>query len=186
MRIGCRIGSHPRAWVLFLPHRAFFRSTSRVAGSTKDKGDSEDGKYLTNLVFTDNGLLRIDGWFKLMSSDELLTRIVFGLNTRDQIISAGMQLPRMKIPPTGKTEMEVYPGFAYFSFSYGGVFFFKYSLGWPELKSGSDIERNWDQSTKVYVADAWPINTFWGGSLVEFHAGKSLTLGLARISHRRA
>ena len=99
-----------------------FVRTLALAGSTKDKGDSEDGKYLTNLVFTDNGLLRIDGWFKLMSSDELLTRIVFGLNTRDQIISAGMQLPRMKIPPTGKTEMEVYPGFAYFSFSYGEVF----------------------------------------------------------------
>jgi hypothetical protein len=114
-----------------------------------------------------------------MSSDDLLTRVVFGLDTRNQIISAGMQLPRIKIPPTGKTEIEVYPGFAYFSFSYGGALFFKYSLGWPELKPGSDIERNWDQSTKVYVADAWPINTFWGGSLVEFHAGKSLTLGIA-------
>lgn len=157
----------------------FLSFDSSVAGSTKDKGDSEDGKYLTNLVFTDNGLLRIDGWFKLMSSDDLLTRIVFGLNTQNQIISAGMQLPRLKIPPTGKTEIEVYPGFAYFSFSYGGVFFFKYSLGWPELKQGSDIERDWNQSTKVYVADAWPINTFWGGSLVEFHAGKSLTFGLA-------
>jgi hypothetical protein len=157
----------------------FLSFDSRLAGSTKDKGDSDDGKYLTNLVFTDNGLLRIDGWFKLLGVDDLMTRIVFGLDTKRQIISAGMQLPRLKVPPDGKPEIEIFPGFAYFSFSYGGKFFFKFSQGWPPKKPGGGIERDWDQSTKVYVAEAWPINTFWGGSLVEFHAGESLTLGVA-------
>lgn len=152
----------------------------RLAGSAKKK-DEDDGKgrYLTNLVFTDNGQYRIDAWLKLMGSDELMTRLVFALDTEREIISAGVQLPRIKIPGPKKAELEVYPGFLYASVSYGRELYFKYSVGWPDRIDGPGLERDWSKSTKVHVSGAWPINTFWGGVLAEYREGGTLTLGFA-------
>lgn len=158
----------------------FLSFDERLASSSEDKEEeSQDGKYLTNIVFTDNGLLRIDGWFRLMSSDDLMTRVVFGLNTIKGEIAAGVQLPRIKLPGTGETKIEVFPGFAYFRIGYRGRLSFTYSLGWPERVDGPGIERDWEKATKVFIADAWPINTFWGGMMVDYRAGQSLTLGYA-------
>lgn len=150
----------------------------RVAGSAKSKDDSS-GRYLTNLIFTDNGQLRLDAWLKLMSSDALMTRFFFGLDTKAKIISAGAQLPGIKIPETGKTEIEIHPGFVFASINYSGDRYFKYSLGWPDRVDGPGLERDWSKSTKVMLAEAWPINTFWGGLLVEYREGQSLTVGIA-------
>lgn len=60
--------------------------------------------------------------------------------------------------------------------------YYRVSLGWPELLAGSAIERDWTKSVSVTIAGAWPINTYWGGVLLEYKKNEGtsvLIIGLA-------
>ena len=159
----------------------YLKFDDKLAGSAKDKDDSK-GTYLTNLVITDDGRVRADAWLNLFS--QLPARFVIAIDLKQKIMSAGMQLPAFKLPPDGDPEYEISPGFISVTVGYGDSPMVRYSIGWPSKVDGPGLERDWSQCTRVFVDGMYPINTFWGGTLVEYAShlsggGPGMRLGIA-------
>ncbi|MEQ8307752.1 MAG: hypothetical protein RIA09_14440 [Hoeflea sp.] len=131
-----------------------------VAESPKSEDDGGN-KYLTALVITDSGLFRLDAQTKLLGSKV----IGFGIavDTVGRRLLATVRLPEIKVPESGPPKYMISPGTMSLGISYGGAPYFLLSIGWPPLIEGSSLERDWSQATRVYIADLFPINTFWGG-----------------------
>jgi hypothetical protein len=135
-----------------------------VAESPKSDGK----KFLTALIATDAGLFRIDAQTRFMKS----AIIGFGvaINTKDKLIMAGIRIPEIAYPDKKNPKYVLSPGHMAIEISYDpSIYRFLISIGWPPLIAGSDLERDWTQSTKVYIAELFPINTFWGGYRALLH-----------------
>lgn len=128
-----------------------------VAGSTKSDGE----RYMTGLIGTDAGLFRFDAYAKFLG-----TKIVgFGIaiDTRKKRLLVALRMPEIKAPTEQNPKYVLSPGTMAMMVNYGGKPEFMLSIGWPPLLPGSQIERDWNQATRVYIAELFPINTFWGG-----------------------
>ncbi|SEL29605.1 hypothetical protein [Halomonas daqiaonensis] len=145
----------------------YFHMDERIAASPADEDAPAAPKYLTSILVTDSGLFRVDGQAKFLYS--AIIGFTAAINTRDQHILVGFRTPKLGGPDPKQPKYLVYPGQLYMGIGYGTEPSFLLSIGWPDLARGSDIERDWSKATKVYVADMFPINTFWGGyrALVE-------------------
>lgn len=129
--------------------------------ASEDSSDDNGKKYLTALVATDSGLFRLDAQTRLLGT----TMVGFGIaiDTVKKNLLATIRLPEIKFPSAENPKYVISPGTMALGISYGGSPYFLLSIGWPPLIDGSQLERDWSQSTRVYIAEMFPINTFWGG-----------------------
>lgn len=127
----------------------------------QDSNDNNEKKYLTALVATDSGLFRLDAQARLLGT----AMVGFGIaiDTRNKNLLATIRLPEIVYPSEKNPKYVISPGTMALGISYGGAPYFLLSIGWPPLIEGSSLERDWSQSTRVYIAEIIPINTFWGG-----------------------
>ena len=139
---------------------------------------SED-KHRTSVLVATGGLYRIDSYALFAGQ---VVRFALAIDTRAGVFSAGLQGPSIKVTPE-KVEYEISAGYVALSIRYRSPRAFDLRVGWPEL-TGQGIERDWGRSVKVYWKDAWPINTFWGGTRIgvdertrEFVYGVALRAG---------
>lgn len=128
-----------------------------VAGSTKSDGE----KYMTALIGTDAGLFRFDAYAKLLGTK--IVRFGIAIDTRNKKLLVALRIPEIKSPTEQNPKYVLSPGTMAMRVSYGGKPDFLLSIGWPPRLPNSQIERDWNQSTRVYIAELFPINSFWGG-----------------------
>lgn len=143
------------------------------------KKPKEENSNLTSLIFTTNGILRIDAVTNLFGLDNV--RIAFAINTVQKRIMAGFQLPDIKISPTENPPSYIInTGFMGVEFSYGKSKKLLMSLGWPTKKGKTEFHRDWTRSVRVTWDKAYPINTFMGGLLFDYDEGAEyIKIGVA-------
>lgn len=144
-----------------------------------DEKDHENPKLLTSLVATDSGLFRIDAQTKFMKT--AIIGFAVAIDTKNKRLMAAIRAPEIATPNKENPKYVISPGTMSIELSYDpDKIYFGIGIGWPPLLPNSDVERDWSQSVKVYVADLVPINTFWGGFKAELDMPNNrVTLGYA-------
>jgi hypothetical protein len=151
----------------------------KVASAPSD-ADKPDPGDLTALLFTDSGLLRADATVKLISLAKVQIGLAIDFNAGT--ISAGVQGPQLTLPqPPAEPKMTISAGYVGFTIGFRDLNKFGISIGWPERVGGTEFDRDWGQSVKVYIPDMKPINTFWGGirSFYDGSQGTKIQMGWA-------
>jgi hypothetical protein len=153
-----------------------------VAESPKADVKPDGTKYLTALIATDAGLFRLDAQTKFMKSK--IIGFGIAIDTREKKLMAAFRAPEFAWPDEKNPKYVISPGNMSIVLRYliddQHSPYFGIGIGWPPLLHGSEIERDWSQSTKIYIADLFPINTFWGGYRAELDVGKNvIRIGLA-------
>jgi hypothetical protein len=148
----------------------------QIAASPGASTGPVDPRYLTSLLFTDTGLLRVDGVAMLLG----VTPVRFGLavDYRNQAITAGFQAPEIKYPSAENPKYIINTGYCALMLGFKGHPKIGVRIGWPERIGGTEFERDWSKSIKVRVEGMVPINTFWGGMRSELENGR-IVLGYA-------
>lgn len=142
----------------------FLHLQDGVAAAPQDGGDPKP-ELLSSLLFTDRGLIRVDGVALMLGAVTLRFGILIDFEQKRLI--AGLQAPTIKMPPENP-QYEIQAGYITIGFSFAGADpFFRTSIGWPERVGKDEFERDWSKATKVYIKSMFPINTFWGGYLAE-------------------
>lgn len=129
-------------------------------------------KLLSSLIFTDTGLVRIDGVAMLLG----VTTIRFGIavDFKARRLTAGLQAPTISVPDPKNPEYQIQSGYIVLGVGFAGERepYLSLRVGWPERVGGTEFDRDWSKSVKVYVQKMYPINTFWGGMRSELDPGK--------------
>jgi len=141
-----------------------------------------DTNLMTALVLSDSGFVRIDAQVVFMKS--MTIGVGIAIDTRAKRLLGAIRLPEVGIPPKQEPpRILVRPGTLSVLIGYGREDKrLRLGIGWPPLIEGSDIERDWSQATKIYIAELWPINTFWGGFMSEVYdtnTGAGVRMGFA-------
>lgn len=145
----------------------YLHLSDTVAESPKaDDAGSDKPKFLTALVATDSGLFRLDAQTKFMKT--AIIGFAVAIDTKNKRLMAAIRAPEIATPNKENPKYVISPGTMSIELSYDpDKVYFGIGIGWPPLLPNSDVERDWSQSVKVYVADLVPINTFWGGFKAE-------------------
>jgi hypothetical protein len=155
----------------------YYNCHSKIASAKPpDTGDNLD--LMSALVFSDSGLLRVDGVLAVLENEAATLRFALIIDYTNRQIIGGAQIPTIKIPPGDNPEYEIQPGFVELGIGFKNTFYFRLGIGWPPLLASSQLERDWSKSTRVYIREMFPINTFWGGFLAEL-SGNDLFYGFA-------
>lgn len=140
------------------------------------KDDKIDPTKLSSLIFTDSGLVRVDGVAAML--DAVTLRFGVAIDFKKKRITAGLQAPTIKIPPDDP-EYEIQAGYILIGASLADTDrYLRVSIGWPERIGDTEFERDWTKATKIYMRSMFPINTVWGGYLAEL-TGDHVTFGFA-------
>jgi hypothetical protein len=137
----------------------------------------EKPEYLTSLLLTDSGLIRVDAYAKFLKSKVL--QFAIAVDLQKKLFRASVHTPALSYPSEQSPEFEISGGVLTMGFGFGGHFFFELKVGWPELKPGSSVERIWDDAIKVVWDNMIPINTFWGGFRALLDSAGQIGLGFA-------
>lgn len=125
-----------------------------------------DPQKLSSLIFTDTGLVRVDGVAAML--DVVTLRFGVAIDFKAKRILIGLQAPTIKYPSEADPQYEIQAGYITLGSSFADDNpYLRLSIGWPERQGNTEFERDWSKATKVYVKTMWPINTFWGGYLAE-------------------
>lgn len=134
-------------------------------------------EYLTSLLLTDSGLIRIDAFATFLKTVTL--KFAIAVDLQKKLFRASIHAPTLKYPSPNNPEFEISGGVLTLAFGFGGHVFFETKVGWPELKQGSSVERNWDDCVKIVWDNMIPINTFWGGFRAVLDSSSHIGLGFA-------
>lgn len=137
----------------------------------------QEEKYLTSLVIGQGGRIRVDASFHVL--DSLPVAAALAVDLPNSTLAASVTLPELRVPPGDNAEIVVAPGQMGLLVKYGTPKHFRMSVGWPPVDPKDPFGRDWSKSTRVTVKEFFPINTFWGGWLIEWTEGLSLTVGYA-------
>lgn len=124
----------------------------------------------TCLLVTDSGLFRAEATIMLFQA--VPARVGLAVDLPNKRFSAGIQLPEFTYGA-----FTVRAGQIAFGLGWGAPYFLM-SVGWPEPINGNVMNRDWSKSVMIHWDGAFPINTFWGGTIVELLPGE-LYFGLA-------
>lgn len=132
-----------------------------LADAVAESPKSEGEKYMSALIGTDAGVFRFDAFARFLGT----TVVGFGIaiDTRNKRLLVALRMPEIASPSKENPKYVLSPGTMSLMVNYGGAPEFMLGIGWPPLREGSTIERDWSQATRVYIAELFPINTFWGG-----------------------
>lgn len=146
----------------------YFELNSLLAAAPDPKPEN-----LSTLVLTNSGLMRIEGFSRLLSA--LPMKFTIGINTRDKYLLVGLQLPDAAL---GAYVFQ--SGFLTIGFSYSDEPYLDFRIGWPDpLTGGKPLERDWNKAVKVKATTLPPpINTAWGGFRATLSSA-GITLGVA-------
>lgn len=138
---------------------------------------TEDPTHLTSILFSSSGLLRIEGWFKILGMAEEV-QIVFAIDFVNKRLLVGFQLPSFKYPTPANPTLIFQPGQVFIGTSFGGDPYFLFSLGWPPQTGGSSYERDWSKANKaVWNPPTPPLpNMVAAGAMYELDAKKGFLL----------
>ncbi|MAT26089.1 MAG: hypothetical protein CMN31_10745 [Sandaracinus sp.] len=156
---------------LLVAGSGYFHFNDVVASSPK-RAEGEGDDFLTGLLFTDSGLVRLDAYARFMESTVL--KWALAIDTRRGRLNVGVRIPAIKIPPVAPHKYVIDPGYFSLGLGYRKPYYFRVGIGWPELLPDSPIERDWSKSVTVKLDDLWPINTFIGGYRAEVDSEKKM------------
>jgi hypothetical protein len=126
---------------------------------------------LSSVLFTDRGLFRIDGVMMVLGAATM--RFGLAIDYEQRRITAGLQAPTINLPSDKDPQYQIQAGYITVGVGFGGgPPWLRIGIGWPERIGGTEFERDWTKSTKVYVQSMYPINTFWGGYLAELQTNQ--------------
>lgn len=150
--------------------------------SDDSSGGSETKQYLTTLMYTNRGFVRIEAAAKILKT--VVAR--FGIAIRPPTgFGASFLLPSLKYPSEQQPDFEFSGGQIILEVDYGDDKHFLLSMGWPPLTGANpndELERDWSKSLMVRWDDVVPINTFWGGFRAEYREGVELSARRNMIS----
>jgi hypothetical protein len=177
-----RPGDNQRGWLaewqpsdqigLLIAASGYLNLQEQVAGTPEKKDE-----YLTSLLFTDSGLIRIDAFAKFLKTITL--KFAIAVDLQKKLFRASIHAPTLKYPSEQSPEFEISGGVLTLAFGFDGKIYFETKVGWPELKQGNTVERNWDDCVKVVWDNMIPINTFWGGFRAVLDSSSHIGLGFA-------
>ncbi|WP_417745638.1 hypothetical protein [Rosistilla oblonga] len=144
---------------------AFLEMEKNAAAAAGSDRNTQQGK-LTTIAFTDSGMVRASGFVSFFGLKEL--GVAFSHDPKLKRFMVGLQLPTFGYPSEQSPTWSVGGGRIIVGLGYGRGDYFSLRLGWPPLTGEDEYERDWSQSIKIVWNGFWPINTFWGGTLVEY------------------
>ena len=149
---------------------AFLNVNDMAAAAPSSDRNTDRGK-LTTIAFTDSGMVRASGTITCFGAYEIA--VAFTHDPTLKRFMVAFQLPEFAYPSADQPQWVVSGGRMLFALGYkAGYEYFRMDIGWPELTGQDDYERDWTQSIMVKWEGFWPINTFWGGAMVEYDNGQ--------------
>jgi hypothetical protein len=140
---------------------------------------TQSGDKFTAILYSTSGLLRIEGWLKILNYD---INVIFAYDLQKKRLLAGFQLPRFDFPPeSGNSATLIFqPGLVMFGTNFGGNPYFLWSFGWPPQTGGTNYERDWSKANMAsWNPPSFPIPNVIAGGLKFEYDGNSIVLGVA-------
>lgn len=144
---------------------------SPVADPNEPGGETKHADKLSGVMYIDTGVVRVDGYAKLLGMKELHFGIAVDFPNRKLLVS-------IQTDPIAFGKYTFNPGQLAIGFGFGHSSYLDIRLGWPPLlASGQD--RDWSKALSFHADDLpLPVNTGWGGLMAVIDS-TSITVGVA-------